>query len=189
MTRPTIRKGSTGPHVVTVQECLDAEPIDGDFGSITETAVKEYQQTERIDVDGVVGPDTWSHLEKDFDLPPYPAPMPEPLTAEQIASIRSIARNSPIARYHWDDRGVAPDGYTEGFALAFAYVCKKWFLKDPTALEQAQANTHDSDVDALSWYAGFFRDLNMPNETNGIDTLRHLWALMMGLGMRESSGR
>ena len=28
----------------------------------------------------------------------------------------------------------------------------------------------------------------MPNDKDGIDTLRHTYALMIGLGMRESSG-
>jgi hypothetical protein len=52
----------------------------------------------------------------------------------------------------------------------------------------AKANTHNEDDDALSWYAGFFKELGMDNSKDGADTLRHLWALMMGHGMRESSG-
>src|SRR5262245_15603881 len=40
--RPTIRRGDSGIHVVTVQTCLNALPIDGDFGPATENAVQAY---------------------------------------------------------------------------------------------------------------------------------------------------
>ena len=36
--------------------------IDGDFGSGTEMAVKNFQKDRKIQVDGIVGRDTWSHL-------------------------------------------------------------------------------------------------------------------------------
>ena len=44
-------------------------------------------------------------------------------------------------------------------------------------------------TDALSWYQGRFELLNMSNDAAGADTLRHLFVLLIGLGMRESSGR
>jgi hypothetical protein len=40
----------------------DPGPSDGDFGPKTEAAVRAFQQKEGIDVDGIVGPDTWKHL-------------------------------------------------------------------------------------------------------------------------------
>jgi hypothetical protein len=33
------------------------------------------------------------------------------------------------------------------------------------------------------------RELGMDNSADGVDTLRHLFALQLGLGMRESSGQ
>lgn len=36
--------------------------IDGDFGSGTEMSVKNFQKDRKIQVDGIVGRDTWSHL-------------------------------------------------------------------------------------------------------------------------------
>jgi hypothetical protein len=96
---------------------------------------------------------------------------------------------SPIAIYAWDDRGYAPPGYTKGIAVGFATVVQKWMVNDSATLEMAKANTHDSDVDALSWYADVFAELDMDNSQDGLDTLRHLFVLLMGLGMRESSGQ
>jgi hypothetical protein len=46
-----------------------------------------------------------------------------------------------------------------------------------------------ADVDALTIYKSEFATLGMKNNVAGLDTLRHLFVLMIGLGMRESSGR
>ena len=69
--RPTLRKGSTGDAVKTLQTKLTAlgysfEPYgaDGAFGSLTETRVKAFQLTAGISADGIVGPQTWAALDK-----------------------------------------------------------------------------------------------------------------------------
>ncbi|WP_338255035.1 peptidoglycan-binding domain-containing protein [Dictyobacter halimunensis] len=36
--------------------------VDGDFGSLTQSAVKDYQQAHGLEVDGQVGPHTWHSL-------------------------------------------------------------------------------------------------------------------------------
>ena len=63
---PTVRKGSTGVAVTRAQRALDLRgyglAVDGDFGPATDAAVRRYQQSVGITVDGVVGPVTWSHL-------------------------------------------------------------------------------------------------------------------------------
>jgi peptidoglycan hydrolase-like protein with peptidoglycan-binding domain len=38
--------------------------VDGDFGSRTSNAVKDYQSWNNLTVDGIVGPQTWSSLGK-----------------------------------------------------------------------------------------------------------------------------
>jgi len=73
-------------------------------------------------------------------------------------------------------------------ALAFAQSYRKLNLGQASASEMARART-SSDKDALNIYRSEFDSLGMPNETSGIETLRHLYALMLGHGMRESSGR
>jgi hypothetical protein len=60
----TVRRGSTGEAVKGVQVRMNmrqAAPIgvDGDFGPLTEQAVREFQKSQAIDADGVVGPITW----------------------------------------------------------------------------------------------------------------------------------
>ncbi len=67
--QPTLRYGSRGAAVATVQRRLtalryDVGGIDGIFGYNTLHGVIAFQKVQRIGVDGVVGPVTWSRLAK-----------------------------------------------------------------------------------------------------------------------------
>lgn len=65
-TLPTIAKGATGSTVTMLQRRLNANgatlAVDADFGPLTDSAVRAFQTGHHIDVDGVVGPITWSYL-------------------------------------------------------------------------------------------------------------------------------
>jgi hypothetical protein len=74
-------------------------------------------------------------------------------------------------------------------AVMFAVAQRKLAQGDPAAVEMSRAASSDSHRDALAHYASRFAALGMRNDVSGIDTLRHLFVLMIGLGMRESSGR
>ncbi|HXO72032.1 MAG TPA: hypothetical protein VN838_23975 [Bradyrhizobium sp.] len=74
-------------------------------------------------------------------------------------------------------------------ALVFARVLCKLNAGDAAAAEMAKANTGDAAHDALAHYDSVFAGLGMSNNVSGPDTLRHLFALMVGHGMRESSGQ
>ena len=74
-------------------------------------------------------------------------------------------------------------------AVVFGLAYQKWKAGDPIVTRMAAADTREPPTDALSWYQGRFQALNMSNDTAGADTLRHLFVLLIGLGMRESSGR
>ncbi|WP_180986092.1 peptidoglycan-binding domain-containing protein [Bacillus thuringiensis] len=68
--RPTLRIGSTGHWVVKLQEFLQkfgyySGRIDGQFGPVTDRAVRNYQSNRRLLPDGIVGPKTWCQLEQD----------------------------------------------------------------------------------------------------------------------------
>lgn len=72
----TVKKGSKGAGVRLLQEILkgfaypayDPGPIDGDFGALTDTAVKAFQtdftdwEGNPLVVDGIVGMKTWEAL-------------------------------------------------------------------------------------------------------------------------------
>lgn len=70
VTLNVLKKGSTGEQVKALQRLLHAQgyglgsknPIDGDFGSMTDTAVRAYQKSNSLTVDGIVGEKTWKKL-------------------------------------------------------------------------------------------------------------------------------
>lgn len=68
MSQPLLKRGSKGVAVRRLQEALKAAgfslEIDGDFGARTEAAVRDFQRKKGLDVDGVVGDDTWKALRK-----------------------------------------------------------------------------------------------------------------------------
>lgn len=71
ITLSMLRKGSKGHEVAALQVLLKAKGynigasgVDGDFGSATFEAVKEFQRNSHIEIDGIVGKDTWSKLIK-----------------------------------------------------------------------------------------------------------------------------
>ena len=65
-TNPTLRKGSTGSDVKTLQTLLTnlgfACEIDGSFGADTQKKVLAFQKDRGLEQDGVVGPKTWAAL-------------------------------------------------------------------------------------------------------------------------------
>lgn len=67
--RPTLRQGSSGEAVRTVQRILMLEAIDGIFGPQTHREVTKFQTRENLQADGVVGPLTWSALDSIEQLP------------------------------------------------------------------------------------------------------------------------
>ncbi|ADJ27294.1 peptidoglycan-binding protein [Nitrosococcus watsonii] len=78
LARPMLGRGSRGASVIELQKRLSAlgfnpGAADGIFGSRTESAVRAFQHSQRITVDGIVGPQTWSRL-----YGPTPSPVPSP---------------------------------------------------------------------------------------------------------------
>ena len=112
-----------------------------------------------------------------------------PISLDPIDEIIGLARKSPLMTYEWANRGRAPAGYIKGMAVAWARTYAKWKNNDAAALAMAAADKSTPATDALSWYSDLFVERGMSNAAAGADTLRHLFVLLTGLGMRESSGR
>src|SRR5262249_25541149 len=154
--RPILEKGDDGPDVVDLQIMLNEQNRerlnpDGDFGSLTEQAVSDYQRSRGLEIDGICGNQTWTALYIEKQPLPPPSPPPGALTREQQVAIKRIASESPIAQYLWHDRGQAPRGYTEGMALAFAQDYLRFIVDHPAVLEFTRPR-ENSDKDALNLY-------------------------------------
>jgi hypothetical protein len=176
---PLLKRGSTGDDVRRVQQLL---LVDGYFGSVTETAVKDFQREHGLVVDGVVGNYTWRALLLN-ETPRLPTD-----DGIDTAAIGRLVADSSLAKADWSGRGAAPIGYLKGMAVAFADCLVELRAGDAVANEMAKANTGDDTKDALSWFNSNFKAKGWSNNVSGQDTLRHLFVLMIGLGMRESSG-
>ena len=107
--------------------------------------------------------------------------------SDGVRALRDIASQSECAARSWKQRGRAPRSYIEGMALVFARaVCQP--ERPDVRVVSAPVGPANSD-DALAVYAAIFAAAGMQNDTAGVDTLRHSYALLIGLGMMESSGK
>ena len=66
-TLPTLKMGSKGEYVTSWQTylTLNGYPvglIDGKFGKLTEDAVKAFQFSHGLKIDGIIGPETWGAI-------------------------------------------------------------------------------------------------------------------------------
>jgi hypothetical protein len=122
-------------------------------------------------------------------LRPRPARAAQLNQADAISRIAHVASNSTIASYNWANRGKAPAGYIKGMAVSYAKVYYDLGAGNSNAVEMAKAVTADASKDALKHYEEIFEQAGMDNTKDGVDTLGHLFVLMLGLGMRESSGK
>jgi peptidoglycan hydrolase-like protein with peptidoglycan-binding domain len=64
---PLLERGSEGEAVRDVQTFLKnagmyTGNVDGSFGSNMESAVREFQKSQGLTTDGIVGPDTWEAM-------------------------------------------------------------------------------------------------------------------------------
>ncbi len=67
-TRPVVGRGSVGADILDMQSKLDAlgfdlGKADGIYGTKTETAVRAFQESQGITVDGIIGPETRQKLD------------------------------------------------------------------------------------------------------------------------------
>ena len=86
-TRPTLRVGSRGSAVTTLQQRLtalhyDAGPVDGVFGDSTFHGVVAFQKVNGLARDGIVGPATWGALDRPF----VPRPRVNPFVGGRYVS-------------------------------------------------------------------------------------------------------
>jgi uncharacterized protein (TIGR02594 family) len=183
--RRELALGDTGDDVKALQSALGLLPPDGEFGGITHTQVKAFQAACGLEADGIVGPNTWEEVD---DLVLRVGVGSEGLAPELVNNIELLAGSSPLMAYSWPDRGVAPPGYIPGMALSFA-VAMQWLAKNDSAAMLMAKAVGGPDTDALKWLEQQFLAVGLRNDTPGIDILRHTFVLLIGLGMRESSGQ
>lgn len=110
------------------------------------------------------------------------------VAAEGPKAIAEIASQSKCITHSWNQRGLAPRSYIQGVALVFARaVCHP--DRPDVRVVSIPVDRNSNPNDALVVYADKFAAAGMRNDAAGVDTLRHTYALLIGLGMMESSGK
>ncbi|WLE59296.1 hypothetical protein GIY62_00895 [Burkholderia plantarii] len=107
---------------------------------------------------------------------------------DSVAAITNIVSASSCRSIDWRDRGLAPKSYVVGLSLVFARSVCHPANADVVVASSAASLKHEK-TDGLAAYDAIFKQLGMRNEQPGVDTLRHTYLLLLGLGMRESSGK
>jgi len=109
---PTLERNDRGPAVTDLQTRLATAGFspgtaDGIFGARTESAVRSYQSSRGIEVDGVVGPNTWAQLNGAPAVEKPPAA--EPVAPGEVARVTDGPSNARIAGLHPELRGQAAE--------------------------------------------------------------------------------
>jgi hypothetical protein len=108
--QPMVSMGSRGSAVQTLQSRLQAlgfspGPIDGIFGSGTDAAVRAFQRSRGLSVDGVVGPQTWGALyASSAPSPPRPSTPSPPPGVPYVPGRRAIHLSVPFRGYQSNDK-------------------------------------------------------------------------------------
>ena len=105
-----------------------------------------------------------------------------------VHRVIEIAKTSRIAAYRWKDRGRAPIGYIQGMAVAFAEACEEFVGGDDVAIAIAAPPLGNDAQDVLDWYHATLANAALPLK-DPIDRLTAIFVILLGLGMRESSGK
>lgn len=175
--RPEIAEGATGAAVTELQTLLGGIDVDGEFGPNTDAAVRAFQAAHGLEIDGVVGKDTWGTL---LANPGAPQGGTATLSGGVIDQISAAVMASPIRSYTWGNRGASPLGYLKGVCRVFADVLLRLRAGESSALLMASPiGSHAKD--ALAFYG--------VTASRPVDVLIQLFALLIGLGERESSGQ
>lgn len=104
---PRLEAGARGAVVSELQRALadggfEPGPVDGRFGPLTEGAVRAFQGSRGIEVDGIVGPQTWGELGRTATSRTEPAPV-----AGEVATTGDAVTDRRIAGLHPEVRATA----------------------------------------------------------------------------------
>ena len=150
--KTTLQFGSKGDDVKELQQYLNNNGyslnVDGDFGNNTLSAVKDYQQKNGLDVDGIVGDNTWGKLlgsNTSANSSGY-----TPTAAPTIAPAPTAPKYDTSS---WDDS-------TKGSAASGAYEAAKEALNNYGSFNFSENKWLEGIKDNIKNYDKFSYDVN-----------------------------
>ncbi len=146
---PTLHPWDTGVAVAELQTLLVAHGfntvrVDGDFGHVTEAAVKAFQSQSGLRIDGCVGAETWAALKK--TVQPGTRLLRQGQTGADVAELQGLLR---------------VNGHTVNRNGIFCSQTKACV----TAFQQRHRLRVDGVVDAMAWAVLRGKPLTPSNRT------------------------
>ena len=132
---PLLKRGDSGFPVRPLQHLLRARnrpvDVDGIFGPRTEAAVKAFQQSKGLAVDGIVGPETWPKLV---------------LQVKEGSTGQAVRGVQEVMKFHDQSDGEAPPVQVDGI---FGPRTDAWVRGFQTAV----GTVSDGIVGPITWRA------------------------------------
>ncbi|MFF3539701.1 peptidoglycan-binding protein [Streptomyces sp. NPDC002466] len=149
---PTLRTGAQGSTVTTLQQLLTARghslTADGEFGPLTEAAVRAFQAQHGLQADGIVGPQTWSALRSGAPSAKRTAPHPATYTLKFTKNWND-PQNSRLALLR-DGKVVV--SYRAGSGKDFSRnECTSSTGWLPSGTYRVEGHTTNRGADAMPW--------------------------------------
>ena len=119
-----LKNGSTGMQVKHLQQalrmmCCSPGTVDSIYGAGTQAAVQKFQEEWGLDVDGIVGDDTWSCLVKEIK-PIQTALKQKGFYSGTISGVATDSTYNAVINYQ-KSRGLSADGMVGAATRAFLF--------------------------------------------------------------------
>lgn len=160
-----LKVGSTGMLVEALQRTLNVRMnpspdlgVDGDFGSMTEGAVVDFQKSKGIEPNGIVGPETWAALGPLVEEGPE-APEPEVANAEPVKKAPPESLDGPplvsckawaigdgkTGKLLWGSNEKTPLDFASTTKIMTAYLVVKLAQEHPEILDEKVVFSKNAD--------------------------------------------
>src|SRR5215471_1547819 len=130
-----------------------------------------------------------TNIRAQCETSPTPPQPPGFITIDRPAILTAVEA-SDVPDINWPDRGYAPDGYVNGYAICYGMMFRNWLMcggrpDSIIAKIAARSKINDNSGDALWWYNSNFINAGIRNDEDGRRPFRSVFTLMYSLGMRE----
>jgi len=157
--RRTLRKGMKGEDVKEAQGLLTDHghpcgEIDGVFGTKTYNATVDFQKAKKLDVDGIIGKDTWAALDEEPDVQPEPSPNGH---EEEIRAMEKLLKKcvgdyyiiggqgNVLTKEYLDQRRKADPNYFTGGRY-------EWLMDEIESADKLEKRLYCADCSGLFWW-------------------------------------
>lgn len=151
----TISLGADGPEVAAIQQRLQVHgfeigTIDGSYGSRTKSAVSGFQQSKRLNSDGIVDKETWTALAADPAQAPEALQNNAPIPGNAPTAITTLTKGASGSKVKTLQVRLEVKGYDPGPIDGIFGARTAAAVKD---FQEYKGLNADGAVDEITWKA------------------------------------